>query len=234
MAQGERIRLSPPNDDLELMLRVNSRARRVLLKIDAMAGEAVLVCPNRGSRNRAIAFAGDNATWVRRRLAAAPEAVPFADGVTLPLLGRPTTIRHDPAGRRGVIRDGDEIRVSGEAAHLPRRLADWLRGEARRELADRAGAMAARLGVAHSRITVRDPRSRWGSCAPSGALSFSWRLVLAPDFVLDYVVAHEVAHLVEANHGPDFWALVAELHSDVPGARAWLKANGAALHRYGQ
>ncbi len=234
MAQGERIRLSPPNDDLELVLRVNPRARRVLLKIDAMAGEAVLVCPNRTSRKRAIAFAGDNATWVRRRLAAAPEAVPFADGVALPLLGRATTIRHDPAGRRGVIRDGDEIRVSGEAAHLPRRLADWLRGEARREFADRAGAMAARLGVAPSRITVRDPRSRWGSCAPSGALSFSWRLVLAPDFVLDYVVAHEVAHLVEANHGPDFWALVAELHSDVPGARAWLKANGAALHRYGQ
>ncbi len=230
---AERVRLSPPDEDLELVLRVNPRARRVLLKIDAMAGGAVLVCPTPAARYRALAFAQRNAAWVRRRLAQAPEAIPFADGATLPLLGRPCLVRHDPRGWRGVERVVDEIRVGGRREHLSRRLEDWLRREARDELAARAETMAARLDLRPGRVTARDPRTRWGSCSSRGALSFSWRLILAPEAVLDYVVAHEVAHLREANHGPDFWALVARLHDDVPGARAWLKANGAGLHRYG-
>ncbi len=234
MAQtAERVRLSPPDQDLEVVLRINPRARRVLLRFDPAAGGAVLVCPTPGARRRALAFAKRNAAWVRRRLAAQPEAIPFADGVTIPLLGRPCLIRHDPAGRGGVSRVAGEIRVSGRAEHLARRLGDWLRREARREFATRADAMARRLGIDYSRITVRDPRTRWGSCSSRGALSFSWRLILAPEWVLDYVVAHEVAHLREANHGPEFWALVAGLHDDVAGARAWLKAHGSRLHRHG-
>ncbi len=231
--QAERLRLPPPDDDLELALRFNPRAKRVLVKIDAVAGGAVLVCPTLAARPRAVAFARENAAWLRRRLATMPASVPFGDGATIALLGRPCRIRHDSDAPLGVRREGDEIRVSGRAEHVARRVGEWLRGEARREIAARAEAMAERLDVRILRITIRDPRTRWGSCSSTGALSFSWRLILAPACVLDYVVAHEVAHLREASHGPAFWALVERLHDDVPGARAWLRREGTSLHRHG-
>jgi len=125
------------------------------------------------------------------------------------------------------------ICVSGRAEHLARRVRDWLKREARAVLTDEALAKAARLGHAVKRIGVRDTRSLWGSCAASGAISFCWRLILAPDFVRDYVVAHEVAHLVEKNHGLRFWRLVATLTDEMAAARAWLKRHGEALHRLG-
>ncbi|MEJ2016123.1 MAG: M48 family metallopeptidase [Limibacillus sp.] len=116
---------------------------------------------------------------------------------------------------------------------LPRRVADYLKAEAKSELVWRAREMAARLERKVTRVTVRDTRSRWGSCSHQGALSFSWRLILAPEEILDYLVAHEVAHLVEMNHAPAFWRQVARLQPDHKRARAWLKREGASLWRYG-
>jgi predicted metal-dependent hydrolase len=130
------------------------------------------------------------------------------------------------------IADG-EIRVRGDPAHLPRRVRDHLTALAKRDFAARARAAATRIGKSVSRVGVRDPRSRWGSCSSKGSLSFSWRLVLAPDSVVDYVVAHEVAHLIEMNHGPRFWRLVASLVSDVDKSRAWLRRHRNELLSYG-
>jgi len=127
----------------------------------------------------------------------------------------------------------DAIFVRGDATHAPRRVLDFLKREARKALEARVLHHAARLGVKPSRITVRDTASRWGSCSTARALSFSWRLILAPDFVLDYVVAHEVAHLREMNHGPRFWAHVKGLICDMKAAQNWLKNNGRELQRYG-
>jgi len=160
--------------------------------------------------------------------------VPFVEGAIVPVLGVPHRIRreHDPAAPPVAIAAG-EIRVRGEPAHLARRLRDHLRALARHELAGRARALAQRIDRTVLKVGVRDTRSRWGSCSGSGALSFSWRLILAPEAVVDYVVAHEVAHLAEMNHGPRFWRLVESLMPDSGAPRAWLKRHRGELLSYG-
>jgi len=214
--------------------RINPRARRISLRIDAARDRVVMVLPHRRHMAEARRFLNSRAGWVAEHLGALPPALPFADGVDLPLLGETVTIRHRPEARRGVWRDGTELNVSGRAEHLPRRVRDWLRARAREAIAERVREHAERLGVSPGAIVLRDTRSRWGSCARTGGLSFSWRLVLAPPWVLDYVTAHEVAHLCEMNHSPAFWRHVETL---VPGARAparaWLRENGVGLHRIG-
>ncbi|MBT7944473.1 MAG: M48 family metallopeptidase, partial [Alphaproteobacteria bacterium] len=136
--------------------------------------------------------------------------------------------------KRGVVRLGfGEILVAGGQEHLARRVRDWFKGEARDRIRPLVRDKALVLGRTPGRITVRDTKSRWGSCSHDGNLSFCWRLVMAPATVLDYVVAHEVAHLVEHNHGPDFWRLVGTLTGDMDGGRDWLKRNGERLHRIG-
>ncbi len=126
------------------------------------------------------------------------------------------------------------ICVAGEKPHLARRLRDFLKREAKRDLDAASRKAAAQLGVTVKRISVRDQSSRWGSCSSTGVLSYSWRLILAPPFVLDYLAAHEVAHLVEMNHSRRFWALVERICPDMKRAKAWLDVHGSSLHRYGQ
>lgn len=156
----------------------------------------------------------------------------------VPLRGEPHRIAHRP-GRRGTVwveaGEGGEplLCVAGERPHVGRRVADFLRREARSDLDAASRRAADRLGVAVKRIAVRDPVSRWGSCSSAGVLSYSWRLILAPPFVLDYLAIHEVAHLVEMNHSPRFWRIVHRLCPETAQAKAWLDANGADLHRYG-
>jgi len=219
--------------DLELAVRVNRRARRISLKVDPAYDRAVLVLPSPRALHDGLRFAESRSPWLRAELAKLAPRVAFADGAVLPYRGAPHAVRHRPGARGAVWCEDGEIRVAGRLEHLSRRVGDWLKAEARLALSDRAIDFAGRIERRIGRIGVRDPKSRWGSCAPDGSLSFSWRLVLAPPSVLDYVVAHEVAHLVEANHGPGFWALVANLHPNHMADRRWLKRHGATLHRYG-
>jgi predicted metal-dependent hydrolase len=137
------------------------------------------------------------------------------------------TMKHDDA------RELPRICVSGGQVHGPRRLMDWLRAEAKADLTERIHYHAANLGVHPKRITVRDQSTRWGSCSTTGNISFSWRLIFAPSYVLDYVAAHEAAHLREMNHGQRFWRLVRDTMPDAQKARTWLKQRGAELHRFG-
>jgi predicted metal-dependent hydrolase len=215
-------------------IRVSVRARRVSLRIDAAAQGVELVLPRGMPAAQGVRFLSAHRGWIAARLAALPPPVRFAEGATVPVLGVPHRIRRasDRGARVVAIADG-EIRVRGDPAHLPRRVRDHLVLVARREFADRARACAGRLGKTVARIAVRDTKSRWGSCSSRGSLSFSWRLVFAPEAVIDYVVAHEVAHLVEMNHGPRFWRLVATLVPDSAGPRAWLKRHRAELLAYG-
>jgi hypothetical protein len=152
------------------------------------------------------------------------------------LRGEEHVVEAGEAGPAPVWIDTNEdqriVRVSGRSEHAPRRLLDYLKREARKTLTARTQELTSRIGLAPKRITVRDTESRWGSCSADRALSFSWRLILAPPFVLDYVVAHEVAHMRHMNHGPRFWNLVRELVGDVDSPQAWLSANGPLLHRY--
>jgi predicted metal-dependent hydrolase len=219
--------------DAPVEVRVSARARRLTLRVDPADGLVRVVVP-RGLRQADVAaFVARHGDWLRARLAALPPPLPFADGATVPYLGVDHVIRHAPAETRTLSRGEGVILVGGAPEHLPRRVADWLKREAKRELTARAHAHAARLDARVASVTIRDTRSRWGSCSAGGRLNFSWRLILAPETVLDYVAAHEVAHLKEMNHGPRFWALVDRLHPDVDRCRAWLKRHGSALHRYG-
>jgi predicted metal-dependent hydrolase len=220
-------------------LNRNKRARRYILRVDAARRAIVLTMPARGSLREARRFVAGNEHWLRTQLARLPDAVPFVHGAVIPFRGALHLIRHNPGKGRVVrlVEPGDDalpaLDISGDPRHLPRRLTDWLKKQARQDLAARVADYAARLDVEPGKLSLRDPRSRWGSCAANGALSFSWRLVLAPPHVLDYVAAHEVAHLREMNHSADFWTLVAQTCTDTARAKSWLKAHGRGLHGIG-
>jgi predicted metal-dependent hydrolase len=217
-----------------VMLRVSPRARRLLLRLDAASRRFDLVLPPGLPPETALSFLEAQRGWIAARLDALPMRVPFAEGAIVPVLGVPHLICRDsnPAAPPVAIGDG-EIRVRGAPEHIPRRVRDHLVRLARQELTHRARLDAARIGKEVTRVTVRDTKSRWGSCSAAGALSFSWRLILAPEPVLDYVVAHEVAHLAEMNHGPRFWKLVRTMVADPAATRAWLKRHRAELLSYG-
>jgi hypothetical protein len=219
--------------EVPLVVRRNPRARRLTLRLDQASGAAQLSLPRGVALAEGLNFARSRSDWIRAQLETLPPRVTFAAGAQVPYLGDAHVIRHAPGARRGVWREAGTIWVSGFAEHLARRATDFFKGEARRELSERARDKAAGIGRQVSRVSIRDTRSRWGSCSSDGELNFSWRLILAPEAVLDYVVAHEVAHLVHLNHGPRFWALVATLTAEVAGPRRWLRENGGALLRYG-
>jgi predicted metal-dependent hydrolase len=214
------------------------QARRYTLRIHAATREVVLTMPPRGSVREAREFAQKHGGWIAARLHRLPQAAPFADGASLPLRGVEHRIAHRP-GARGTVwvefsADGRPLLcVAGETPHVGRRVRDYLAREAKRDLEAASGRAAMALGVAIKRVSVRDQSSRWGSCSTTGVLSYSWRLILAPPFVLDYLAVHEVAHLVEMNHSPRFWRLVHRHCPDAHRAKAWLDAHGADLHRYG-
>ena len=220
---------------MPLEFRHSARARRISLRIDQAKGKVVLTAPASVARRHALDFLTRHEGWLKARIALLPTALPFMDGATVPVLGVPHLIRGDTSRLRGLPSRGDgTITIPGAPEHLSRRLTDFLKAEAKREIAARAQAKAALVGRPVAAVTLRDTRSRWGSCSGAGRLAFSWRLILAPEFVLDYVVAHEVAHLKEMNHGVRFWRLCATLtDADPKAARAWLRRHGGGLHAYG-
>jgi len=220
-----------------IRLKRHRQARRYTLRINAAAREAILTMPPRGTIREAKRFAEQHGGWIAARLKRLPDPTPFVDGAIVPLRGEPHRIVHRP-DRRGTVwieagADGPHLCVAGAAPYLARRVTDFLKREALRDLEAASRRLAEKLGVTIGRVTVRDPVSRWGSCSTTGVLSYSWRLILAPPFILEYLAAHEVAHLVEMNHSARFWRIVDGLCSDVERAKSWLDANGAELHRYG-
>ncbi len=219
--------------ELPLEVARHPRARHITLRLNRSGDGVRLVLPPRAPLREGLRFARSKAGWIEAKLAALPPRVPFGEGAVLPLLGEEHVVRRAPGARRGVWREPGVIWVSGRPEHLSRRVGDFLKAEARRVIVARARQKAARLGRTPGRITLRDTQSRWGSCSPQGNLNFSWRLILAPEAVLDYVVAHEVAHLAELNHGPAFWKLTARLTPEVEGPQDWLRRHGDLLLRYG-
>lgn len=213
--------------------RRSARARRVSLRIDPRGGSVVVTLPMRAARQAGVALLMTHAGWVSDRLAALPDAVPFADGQMVPVDGVSHRIRHLPDGRGGAWLLDGTLCVTGRPEFLRRRVTDFLRARARAQMGGLAAAKAALGGLVPRRVTVKDTQSRWGSCASDGSISFSWRLVMAPAFVQDYVAAHEVAHLRHMNHGKRFWALVDRLTPHTAQAIPWLHTEGARLLRIG-
>lgn len=220
--------------DIPVHIRRSQRARRILLHVGVYDGKVEIVLPPGASAREGLGFAATQTGWVADQLSRIGNAVPFEDGAVFPLLGQPVAIRRTDSRSALPALDAGELLVGGRVDTLAGRVHRWLRGRALDEIKPRAYAMGDRVGRKPARISMRDTRSRWGSCSREGNLNFSWRLVMAPEHVLNYVVAHEVAHLRELNHGERFWALVDTLCPDVGQARGWLRANGAELHRYGR
>ena len=240
----ETFRMKAAGLDEPVLVRRSPRARRISLSVNEAKRGAVLTVPRHATLEEAGRFLAQHFEWLQKRLAALPAPVPFSDGAVVPFRGNDHVVRYAPdIKRRGAVwvEKGSEavafdlpvIHIAGAEEHAPRRLKDWLKREARADLSERCAVHADALRVRAKRITVRDQTSRWGSCSAGGILSFSWRLILAPENVLDYLAAHEVAHLREMNHGPRFWAHVRETCPHMDTAKAWLRKNGAKLHRYG-
>lgn len=218
----------PGTPPVELTLRRSGRARRISLRISQLDGRVTLTLPNGVPESEALDFARSKEDWIRSHLSARSEDVSVDLGALLPVEGVMRRIVQVP-GRRVVLTD-TEIGVPD--GPVGTRLQSWLRGLARDRLAEASDQYAAALGRSYGRITMRDTRSRWGSCSSQGGLMYSWRLILAPTEVLHYVAAHEVAHLAEMNHSPAFWALVDQLYGPYAAPRKWLRKEGNRLHGY--
>jgi predicted metal-dependent hydrolase len=218
---------------LPLRIVESARARRLTLRIDPGGRALRITVPPGVARREVERFLLSHQGWLEQRLAKVPRRPNVRPGIKLPLRGVPHLIVHEPDTRGTVRRSRDEagpiLIVHGDRRHLPRRLADYLKREAKRDIEKLVEKHCATVGRRARAIRFRDTSSRWGSCTADGALSFSWRIMMAPPSVINYLVAHEVAHLKEMNHGPKFWKLCMKLCPDTELCRAWLKRNGGTL-----
>lgn len=216
------------NPLIEVTLRRSARAKRLSLRVSRLDGRVTLTLPSRAAEREGIAFLRDRESWLRGHLADLAPADTVAVGGTVLVEGQRLPIMIG-TGRRARL-DADKINVPSGAV-VGASVKGVLKSQARNRLAAASDGYAAQLGVSYNRLSLRDTRSRWGSCSSQGVLMYSWRLIMAPPDVLQYVAAHEVAHLQEMNHSPDFWAVVAALYPNCNAPRQWLRANGDQLHR---
>ena len=217
----------PGPPPIAISLRRSARARRFSLRVSQVNGQVTLSLPTRAREAEAMAFAQAQEGWIRAALVRMPAVVAVGHGAQLPFEGRLVTIA--PGNGRSVRLEGDSLIVPGEAERVAAKVSAFLRVQARNRLVAASDHYASQIGRKVVQVTLRDTRSRWGSCAHDGALMYSWRLIMAPPRVLDYVAAHEVAHMVEMNHSDRFWAVVDRLFPNWQTERAWLKREGGAL-----
>ena len=218
--------------EIPVRIQVNPRARRLILRLDEHKREAVAIAPSGRLVSEALRFANDRLDWAASRLRRLPPQIRLSEGCVFQFQGRACRISLEGKGRRARLADGDPqvLHLPGDPETVGRRAERYLRRAAHEALSAAVECYCATLGVNARRVSIRDTRSRWGSCTSEGRLAFSWRLIMAPPEVLDYVAAHECAHLLEMNHSPRFWAHVARCRPRWKQERAWLRAHGAGLH----
>ncbi|GJM03859.1 MAG: metal-dependent hydrolase [Rhodomicrobium sp.] len=236
LQHGEVIALE--NFEVPIEFRRHPKARRLTLRVSATNRSVIITAPPFCSDHETISFLERHRSWLHQQIEKLPEPAPYKNGSSLPLRGVDHQIIFAGKTRgKGVVwtcnEDKPTLYVAGNEEFAPRRLQNWLRKEARSDLVKHSCWHAENLGVTFRKIMIKDQRSRWGSCSSRLVLSYSWRLILAPPNVLEYVAAHEVAHLLEMNHGPNFWKLVAKTMPEYEDAKNWLRAEGMNLHRYG-
>lgn len=231
-------------DGRPVRLRVDGRSKRISIRLDVAGGQVIATAPTQRKLADAVVFARSRSDWIAARFDNLPQRAAFVPGQTLEIQGAPCVLeraamrikpRLVPATNAEPIR----LIASGDDGAYASAVERTLKGEALRRLTERTAVHAAALNQPMPAVAIGDAKARWGSCTPAqrgraASIRYSWRLVLATPTVLDYVAAHECAHLLEANHGPKFWALVHDLYGDHRPARAWLKAHGARLHAVGR
>ncbi|RLJ59514.1 hypothetical protein BCF46_1664 [Litoreibacter meonggei] len=215
---------------IDVTLKHSARARRLSLRVSGVDGRVSLTMPHRASLREAQAFLRSKEDWIRNHLDRQPDATAIAPGAVIPVEGHPRLIAETRT--RAVRLMDDHILIPPGDDQAGARVRAFLKTLARDRLAEASARYSTQLGRPFGKISLRDTRSRWGSCTSEGNLMYSWRLILAPAQVLDYVAAHEVAHLAEMNHSAAFWDEVARLMPDYQAPRKWLRNEGGALHRY--
>ncbi|KJS34902.1 MAG: hypothetical protein VR74_18580 [Hyphomonas sp. BRH_c22] len=234
---GQTMTLKAPNGSrVVVRFEVNSKARRLILRLDERRREAVAVAPSNRQIKDAAAFAAERVEWISTRLQHLPEIVRFEEAEIIRFRGEPCQLTANGDTRLAKMWPGDPLLLSapGDPETLPLRVTRYLKKQAKADLTRAVNRHVETLGVEYKAISVKDTRSRWGSCTVDGQLSFSWRLIMAPPKVLDYVAAHECAHLLEMNHSPKFWAHVSRCAPDWKRQRAWLRTHGAGLQSAGE
>ena len=226
------VELTSGSFSFSLIVRRNPKVRRMRLRIDRRRKMPVLVLNNRMSEKNGLAFALKNGDWIRAQLSKLPETKKFYDGLIFPFFGKNVRIHHSPEAKRGVWIEENIVWVSGHAEHVSRRVFDFIKESLKTRARSQANVFAERLGIKAGKITVRDTKSRWGSCNKNGDVSLSWRLALAPEKVLNYVIAHEISHIKQMNHSEKFWQTVALLTPDYKESEKWLKNNSDFLYSF--
>ena len=220
----------------DLQLKISPRAKRIALRLDTSARKMNLVVPKRFSMARALDFAIQHKNWIDEKLGELPQIITLENGSTIPLLGRDRklNISYDITLKRtSIILNDNEILISTNLENPTPRLKRFLKKEAENTMANLAREKAATINKTISDVHIRDTKSRWGSCSPDGRIMLSWRLIFAPWDAMDYVVAHEVAHLEHMNHGREFWRLCESLCDNYKSGKIWMRSNGHELLRYG-
>lgn len=210
----------------------SNRLGKLVLRIDSKERIPVLSVPRFCSQKHAVNFVNENMDWILQSLAKLPEIKKFSDGEKISLFGQSVTITHRPEEKGGVWLENDLLCVSGEAQFLHRRVRDYIKKRAKDEFYSRSKKLADRIGCKLNDVTIKDTKSRWGSCSSLNNINYSWRIALAPDFVIDYLMAHEVSHLKHQDHSPDFWRCVETLCPEWSRGNTWLRRNGKCLYAY--
>lgn len=217
---------------IELKVINSIRAKRLGLRIDSKNRIPVLTIPRFCSRRQALAFVNSQKPWIEEHLQKLPEQKQFADGDIITLAGQELLIKHCPDLRCGVAAEDGILKVSGNKSFLSRRVRDFIKEQAYDYLSELSVQKARKIGCKVNRIVIKDTKSRWGSCSSLNNINYSWRIMLAPSTVIDYLAAHEVSHLKHRDHSDNFWRCVDELAEDAAFGRSWLKKNGSELNRY--
>ena len=217
--------------EIPLCIVKNNKAKNMRLRLDKK-GQVILTLPRWTTERAGLRFVSDNMEWIKKQQEKTTAPKEFINGMHIELLGKPLLIENRPLARQGVFEEGGKLVVSGDPAHLHRRVREYLKKQGYAYIQAKAIAMAKILNQKPGRITLKNTSSRWGSCSSTKSLSFCWKLTLAPIFVLDYIIAHEVAHLVQMNHSDAFWQTVARIDSHRAEAQIWLRKHGNELQAW--
>lgn len=218
--------------DMEIKIIKSPKAKRLTLRIDAKERIPILTIPSRCSPQKAVDFVNQHRHWINENLQKIPQIRHFENGETISIFGKNYLICHLPQSRRGVFTEDNKLCVSGHIEFLHRRICDYIKKEAQKEFSALSKLMAKKIGCHIKNISIKDTKSRWGSCSSLENINYNWRIALAPEFVIHYLIAHEVSHLKHPNHSKDFWQCVKNLYPRCGEGRLWLKQHGRDLYIY--
>lgn len=220
------------NFDFDLEVKTSFKAKRISLKIDAKKKLPIITMPKFCSANYAIDFIKRNQEWIENSLNKIPEKIIFSHGDKISIMGQIYEVNHCPDAKSGVWLEGGKVNVSGGEEFLNSRLKNFVIKVAKNELSKLGREKAKNIKCYVNKISIKDTKTRWGSCSTKSNINFSWRVVLAPSIVIDYLISHEVCHLIHHNHSKEFWNDVNKLAIDMESGKQWLKENGNSLFSY--